>query len=329
MSLRRATEDPSLRVVVDAAHPLVYTERPAGQDLPPHVRAASAVVAVHGGHVVVQDDVHALGLIDALSVRALPLPAPDGVRQFGDARGNKREKADLEAACLWPTATGEVLVGFGSGSLPTRERLVVAVHGADGLQTPRFLVAPGLYAAAREALAPYATDLGGIELNIEGAWRTPEGHLRLLQRGNGRGGVDATVDVDGGWLDAVLRGQAAEPAVRAVRRWHLGTLGGARLTFTDGLPLPDGRWLFAAAAERSPDAIEDGEIVGSAVGLADDHGARWGRVVQRDGHVAPLKLEGIARRGPHLVGVADPDDPATPASLLALRLDGAWGLGAG
>jgi hypothetical protein len=300
--------------------PLLYADGPdARVDRPAHVRAASALVRAGRGHLVVQDDALFLAAFGDAGVRATPLPSPDGVRQFDDGRGNKALKPDLEAACAWPTSEGEVLVAFGSGSTSRRERVLVTGLRPDGPSGARLVEAGSLYAAVRACLPSDA------ELNVEGAFRVRAGVLRLLQRGNGRVGVDAVVDVDGRWLDGVVAGAPPEPRVLSCARWSLGHLDGVRLTFTDGSPLDDVRWLFSATAEDSPDTVADGPVTGSVVGWADDDGGAWAPVIDGSGAIVRCKLEGLARvRAGEAWGVVDADDPNAPSELLRLRLDGPW-----
>lgn len=316
-----ARHDPRLRAVVTGRTPLRYAAGAApALDRPAHVRAASAIVAAPRGHLVIQDDALFLAELVAGEVRAHPLPAPDGVRLFDEGRGNKAAKPDLEAACAWPAAPGPRLLGFGSGSSPRRERVLLA--DLAGLAPPRLVEAPELYALLRAALP------AGAELNVEGALRTAAGHLRLLQRGNGLGGVDAALDVDAPWVEALIAPDgAARPAPRlvAARRWDLGALDGVRLGFTDGAALDGPRWLFAAAAEASPDAYGDGPVTGSVVGWADEAGGAWAPLTDPAGGPVVVKLEGLCRLGPgELLGVVDADDPERESELLHLRLDGPW-----
>jgi hypothetical protein len=313
-ALRVLTRDERLVACVIARSPLHYDDGPdRAADRPGHVRAASALVRLGRGYVVVQDDALFLAGLEGPAVSARALPSPDGVRQFDDARGNKAHKADFEAACVWPTPDGPALVVFGSGSTPRRERLLIA-RGAD---PARFIDGAPLYRAVRAALPE------GAPLNLEGAFQTAGGGLRLLQRGNGAGGVDATIDLDGRWLDALEAGHP--PAVTGWARWSLGVLGGVPLTFTDGCPLSEARWMFCAAAEASPDAVADGPVAGSALGWADDAGGAWAPLTDARGDVVACKVEGLARVSPgEALVVVDADDPEVPSELLRVRLTGPW-----
>lgn len=289
-------------------------------DVPRQVRAASAVRRWGDQLVIVQDDVSALALVDEdtgeVSSLLLP-PGAGGQRSFSDARGNKREKLDLEACAVLPD--GRLLV-FGSGSTVARERVVLV----DSEHRVRVLDAAPLY----RALGAHPA-LGGAELNIEGAV-VCGARLRLFQRGNGlrlTGDLPTSVifDVE---LEALLRlldaASAATPEIVAAHPVDLGSANGVRFGFTDATLLADGRVLFLAAAEDSPDTYRDGPVSGARVGLLDGERVVVADVLEEDGTRTTRKLEGIevarARGGEalELWVVSDPDDAEVPAALLPL-----------
>ena len=82
--------------------------------------------------------------------------------------------------------------------------------------------------------------------------------------------------------------------------------------------------LACAAAEDTPNAVDDGPVVATALALID--GERVLAVVpipEVDGHV--LKIEGLALREVrdgrvYLLAVVDADDPDTPSAELELRV---------
>ncbi|RKH34767.1 hypothetical protein D7Y13_03285 [Corallococcus praedator] len=281
-------------------------------DPPGHVAAASGLVRVGDWLYVVADDALHLAVFPATgdapghSVRLFPGELPD------EHSARKAAKPDLEALCrLGPSAAFAhgALLALPSGSTPVRRRASVLPLNADGTLAgpPRTVDCTGLYVQLEREL---------VALNVEGAAVTGR-FLRLLNRGNGEGGVDALVDLD---LDRVLGGVDAgalgPAAVRTVRRWELGEANGVRLSFTDASALPDGRVVFTATAEDSRDRVADGPVKGSAVGvLAPD-----GTPVYLDAVDAGVKLEGVdarVERGRiHLLLVADADDPSVPAPLL-------------
>jgi hypothetical protein len=330
MTIIRGYADPALRARVGRTTPLLYTDgADPALDRPAHVRAASGIAWIGGVLAVVQDDANFIGLVDLESheVRALTLPAGQGgVRQFGTQLGNKQFKLDLEACVALPDGDGEMLVAFGSGSTPMRERIVL-VRGIP--QAPRVEVCD---ASAFYALLRAAEGFAGSEMNVEGAaWH--DGRLLLCNRGNGapmdgREPVDATCQIDWPRLRACLVDAGSPPpAPEHVTRYELGDIDGWRLTFTDAAAFGDAL-LFTATAEASPNAYDDGPVAGSALGIIDRSGARWAVLEDGDGGRFEGKVEGIApgaRPGTALV-VIDRDDPHRPSDLCEVELVGAWSL---
>lgn len=302
-----APPDPGLSVRVVATRRLLYADgADARTDRPAHVRAASGLAWWGERLAIAQDDASFIALYDPATRRVdhLDLPATGGRRQFDDLHGNKSAKLDLEAIAATPDGG---LLAFGSGSKPVRD--VVVRIGPPARPAVEVMRLPGLFGRLRRWKAL------GSELNIEGARVLPDGGARLFQRGNGAGvKVDATVDVRA-LLDPWT---TLGPAVR----YDLGHVNGVRLTFTDAAPAPDGHTLYLASAEDSPDAVRDGPVAGSVVGVIDAAG---------NARCAPLhgswKLEGIAldrTRRDRVYLVADPDDPARPAVLITAELRGPW-----
>jgi hypothetical protein len=308
----RARVDPSMSAVLEELVPLRYAGgEDRASDRPAHVRAASAVRRWQGRLVLVQDDVNVLALRDdAGEVEPRLLPWGERRRRvFDDARGNKLAKLDLEAGLVLPDGR---FVALGSGSTPRRERVVVAwpdgrIELRDG--TP-------MYAALRAD-----RELSGSELNLEGTTVVGD-RLWLFQRGNGAATataepVDATAELElaawVAWLDG--RGRSE----------------GVRLGFTDAATLPDGRVVFVAVAEASPDAIRDGEVVGCRFGVIEGDDVRVCDVTDARGEPSRLKLEGLepdTAGGSHGAPLrrfwvaVDMDRPEHPAMLGGLRV--AW-----
>ncbi|MBX3189539.1 MAG: hypothetical protein KF819_21115 [Labilithrix sp.] len=315
-----ARVDPSLGARVVARTPLFYARgADPALDRPAHVRAGSALGRLGGRLAVVQDDASFLAILDGARVVDLPLPSHDGVRQFDDRRGNKKEKLDLEA-CI---AIEGALVAFGSGSSDRRERIVVV----DAPASVTLVEAPELYARMRAA-----RDFSGAELNVEGAAIAGD-DVVFFQRGNGAAGgsiapVDATARVSLVALMDHLRGRGACPDLRDVTAWDLGAIEGTRLTFTDGVAARAPWIAFLACAEDCPDATRDGPVRGVAIGRLDDRARVAARAPVLDERGAPLldKAEGLAfdddpRRAWLVV---DKDDPDVPSDLLELRLEEGW-----
>lgn len=309
-------------------------------DRPGHVRAASGLAWVGARLAVIQDDANFVALVDPATgladAVALP-PGAGGRRLFDDAGHNKEDKLDYEALTSISTGDAMVLIALGSGSMPRRESIALI----SGLDAPRAVVqvcAASRFYAGLRACAAFA----GSELNLEGAIYH-EGWLTLFGRGNGavRGDmrpVNATCRIEWAALLAHVEDpdRVPPPLPTGVVQYELGSISDERLTFTDATL----GWassgaaravLYLAVAEASPDAIHDGEVVGSAIGVIEERdgrtSARWVELRDRDGRVLPLKAEGIApaQSGPgRVVLVVDVDAHDRPSELLEVQLEGPW-----
>lgn len=321
-----ATADPALGAHIESCTALTYVGPDAGLDRAAHVSAASAIVWLGAQLVIAQDDALWLGVFDpgaererAGATRPVALPSHDGVRQFSEARGNKSDKPDFEAAVVHD----ETLYVFGSGSAPKRDRVLVAHDVTSASPQLELVQLTEFYEGLRRTRR-----FAGSELNLEGV-AVVGSDLVLVQRGNGapRDGAAAVNALGRVPLAALLRHirePASEPpTVRDIVQYDLGSLDGARLTLTGSAAR--GRSLaFVAAAESSPDVVRDGAVRGSALGIiAPDGSARWAPLRDADGNVPPLKAEGLAfdPADPRLAFVVlDADDAEEPAELCRVRL---------
>lgn len=325
---RVSSRDSALTATVLTRTPLRYADgADASQDRPEHVRAGSSLTWFGNRLAVIQDDAHFIALIDPKQGRvdAMPLPAgEEGLRQFDDLRGNKRYKLDLEACLSVPSPTGDMLLAFGSGSKKRRES-VVRMSASGFIET---IEAHELYHRFREARA-----FSGSELNLEGAVFI-DGWVRFFNRGNGenRDGLlplDASCDVFWAQLEAYLQApdSVKAPELHRIVQYDLGTLGGIRLTFTDAAKTELGL-LYVASAEDSQDAVTDGCVAGSVIGVLDESsGCRWTELREPDGSLFAGKVEGLcADRNPggRIFVVIDADDATRPSELCEVALSGFW-----
>lgn len=314
----RAQLDPTLSIRILGVRELRYDDAASsGDDRPAHIRAASGLAMVGGRLAVIQDDAAFIGFVDD-RVTALPLPrGAGGRRRFEEALGNKQDKLDLEA-CV---AVGQDLWAFGSGSTPMREKIAVIGY------TTRLHDASPLYRRMREELSgPSAADSFMVppQVNIEGAAIVNK-ELWLFHRGNtGPHDAGPTVfRIDFHRFDRWLASDGALPDIDFVADYDLGTIDGVRLGFTDAVAV-GARVFYLAAAERSPNAIDDGAVVACQLGVIQGDDVR-AAVLEIDG--VPLKAEGLAfdpnnpRRG--WISI-DPDDTEQPAQLYQFELVGPW-----
>ena len=285
------------------------------------VRSASAIAPFGDGWLVAQDDAtHAAWWRPGGVMPVRVLEAVDGYEVFSEAEGTKHLKPDFEAACE-VTVEGEpavVLLGSGSTSARMRASLVRLLNHGTGFDV---VALDPLYHRVAEALG-----IGVDLLNLEGACRTGE-TFRWFNRGNLTAGLpSASVDLDVAELAAVLTGSLAPEEVKVANRrvYDLGDVDGVGLAVTDAVALPDGRVLLSAAAEDTPNAIDDGPVVGTAIALVSgDDLIAIAPLDAPDGAVH--KVEGLGLRevrddGVRLVAVVDADDPLVPSTQLAIAV---------
>ena len=293
-----------MRVEVETDTPLWF-----GPGAP--VRAASALAALGDGWLVAQDDATHAAWLRPDGVTAVRVSEPvEGNDTFSSAEGTKHLKPDFEAAVEVARGGRAGVLLLGSGSTPARMRASL-VTGTGAFTSTDLTPA---YRRVAEALG-----LPLDQLNLEGAARVGD-RLRWFQRGNSAAGVpSAAVDVD---LPALLAAGPVE--VGGPRRYDLGTVRGVALAVTDAVALPDGRVLVSAAAEDTPNAVDDGPVVGAALALLDDERVLAVAAVP-DGADGPYKIEGLAVRGRtpagmSLIAVVDADDPLAASRRLDLRV---------
>jgi hypothetical protein len=307
-----------------------YDARGAGAPADVPVRSASSITRTSGGMAVVQDDANFIALFneDGTPRRTIALPAGEGgARHFDDKRGNKEYKLDLEGSVIVTGASGEMLLAFGSGSSPRRECIAVLADMEGEHPDVSLVHVPQLYRTLRRAKA-----FAGSELNIEGAVQVGD-QLRLFGRGNGAvhdGVKPVNASCDLHWpklLEHLLDPEGTEPPQPSnIVQYELGALDGVPLGFTDATAWK-GALCYSAAAEDSPDAVRDGRVPGSAIGIIDSSGSRWAPITEASGALFEAKIEGLV---PVLDGkatfyvVVDSDNPDAQSELCTVELRGPW-----
>jgi hypothetical protein len=286
------------------------------------VTAASGIAPLGRGWIVAQDDATVAGwLHDGQVTPVRVFPPVEGLDRFSEDAGSKHLKPDLEVACPAEVDGEPAVLLLGSGSTPRRMRGVLVRPAGDGFRVDAAELGP-LYERVAERLG-----LPMDHLNLEGASRHAD-TVRWFNRGNLAAGVSsASVDVPlEGLVAAVLgRGDVASVPVGRTRVYELGEVEGVGLAVTDAIALPDGRVLLSAAAEDSPNAVDDGPVVAAALVLVEgDDVLDVAAVPEVDGRVP--KVEGLAVRSVrdgavHLLAVVDDDDPTRPSTALELHVD--------
>ncbi len=306
-------------------------QHPRGQM---HLSATSGLVLVRAGGrwhgYSVADDEHHLGhfvLAQDAPVELLRI-LPGDLPQ--DMKKRKRAKPDLECLARLPAMPNYpqgALLALGSGSKEQRHTGLLMSLNAQGLLPPNVesnskrLDLTALYAPMHDAFD---------DLNIEGCFLQGE-YLHLLQRGNkgqknGVSAGSACIALDAALFQSWLLNEAVSaPHIQRIFPLDLGDAEGIPLTPTDGLALPDGRWLLSAVAENTDSSFLDGPCTGSALVLL----SAKGELLALHPLQGSPKVEGIAlcdsgQQGEPLsvLMVTDADDPSKASQLL--RVDAFW-----
>lgn len=294
-------------LVALSVRPLVYEnpDEALALGLPVHVRAASSAALVGDKLFVVQDDVHALAIVDPVTATARPLP----LTLPGPLVRAKEDKADFEACSLLPDGT---LLVVGSGSRSTR-RIAFAVD--THTHESKLLYAAPFYDAVDAGIAQF-----GGTTNVEGLSFAADA-VTILHRGPGMGDDRARCGILRIPTEHVLRALYDDVPipVESVKATplDLGELDGERLTWTDGVDVYGVGIVFTAACERTEDVELDGHCIGSVLGLLPRHGQlAWARLLEPDGTPMVRKVEGLAIAGERAWLVVDADDGDTAAVLV-------------
>jgi hypothetical protein len=292
----------------------LHTATPVLPGGPRYLSAASGLVVQGQDFYVVADDHQILGSfrgdqpLRQLTILDRPaLPTDSSLRA--------RLKPDFEALTALEIGGRPYLLALCSGSGELRNSgVLIPLLGQGRLGKPlEFDISP-VYRALHDRF---------VDLNIEGVTVVGE-RLRLLQRGNSSRSANAVIDLRlSTFLLAASRGKSvSEKAIFNIQEVDLGTTPGSdgpvRWTFTDLCPLDNGRCLFTAAAEDTDNPYQDGDVLGSAVGVLEVDGS-VSRFHQVEGLI---KLEGISVVGDTVYLVTDSDDPEHPATLFSTPLSG-------
>jgi hypothetical protein len=325
-----AEHEPALIARIVRRIPLLYDDDPDPNiERLPYVRAGSSLACFREFIAVVQDNANFLALVNLATGRAQSVALPSGAhgdRIFDQDHANAQQKFDLEACMSIPGEGESLLVAFGSGSQPERERIVVIRWADNGEPEARAFDCAAFYAALRSQ-----HDFAGSELNVEGAIYLGDDRIRLFERGNGEPHaglepVDATGDVSWSALWEYLQDLTQPPPqLENIVQYHLGSLDGHRLNFSDAEAVGEAI-LYSASAEASSTASKDGAISGSVLGVITGDRARWTRLTTEDNSDFKEKIEGLSiSLGDcyHAYFVVD-DDKDEPSTLFEVELSGPW-----
>lgn len=259
----------------------------------PGLPSASGVEIIGDTAYVIGDDsafLHKLAVATLVPTGSIRLFETDPA---GPARLPKPDKPDLEcmAALCWPDGRPGLLL-LGSGSCANRARgwFVPTETGADTAVPEALDLAP-LYAL----LQPYLPS--GAALNLEAA-ATSATELLLFQRTVGRADAAILFCLPLAETLAFVAGQgkAELPTVRPLI-FQLPAIAGCAAGFS-GATFVDDLLFVTASVEDTDDAVLDGAVLGSYIGLVnlEAQTAIFALLAWADGRAYNGKVEGLAVR---------------------------------
>ncbi|MBT9392686.1 hypothetical protein KLP40_05875 [Hymenobacter sp. NST-14] len=297
----------------------------------PELPSASGAEIVGDVAYLIGDDSPFLYQLNAATLVAGQRTALFETVHFSSGRLPKDLKPDLECLTALTTPAGETgLLVLGSGATAAREQgfwVPLTATAAGGAGTTVYpLGLQGLYAALRPHLP------AGVTLNLEAAAATAT-ELLLFQRtvGAARGNLLLRLPLTA-TLDYLHRRRAQPPAVSA-QLFELPALDGKPAGFS-GATWFAGRLLVTASVEDTQDAVLDGAVLGSFVGVLALPGpgrhqvlpATFAHLAWPDGRPYRGKVESVAayrERAPgcfELLLVTDDDAGGSTALTVELTL---------
>ncbi|MGY3090370.1 hypothetical protein ACVWYF_003425 [Hymenobacter sp. UYAg731] len=287
----------------------------------PGLPSASGVEIIGPVAYVIGDDSPYLYQLDAATLAvAGRIALFEAAADFASGRLPKLMKPDLECmvALTWPAGrAGLLLLGSGSRSNRARGWFVPTEN-----PVPKVIDLAPLYAHLAANLP------AGVVLNLEAAATTAT-ELLLFQRIVGRADAALLFVLPLAETLAFLKSPtgANPPAVHQLV-FELPLIDGCPAGFS-GATFVDGRLFVSASVENTADAVLDGAVLGSFVGVVDvaAHTATFARLAWADGRPYFGKVEGLAVRqqlAPNqfeLLLVTDDDAGGSTAATAHLVLD--------
>lgn len=292
----------------------------------PNLPSASGVEIVGDTVYIIGDDSPYLYRFTASDLRPGQHLTLFETAHFSSGRIAKAIKPDLECLTTLTTATGETgLLVCGSGATTARENgFWVPFSASQGEAATVYpLTLSGLYAQLRKLLP------AGVTLNLEAAAATTT-ELLLFQRtvGSTAGNLVFRMPLAATY-DYLQHRTTQAPAVKA-QGFQLPTIKGKPAGFSGACTFED-KLFVTASVEDTADAVLDGEVLGSFVGLLDlDQPANRPMVLAHlklpDGKPYQGKVESVAVRRQlssgryELLLVTDDDQGGSTAVLVEVAV---------
>jgi hypothetical protein len=256
----------------------------------PNLPSASGIEIIGNTAYIIGDDSPWLYMLNAVTLASIGQVQLFDTASFATGRIPKADKPDLECtvALTWPDGRAGVLV-LGSGSKPLRE--VGWFVPATAAPTPQKVDLAPLYNLLHEHLP---SSLGVLNLEAAAATAT---ELLLFQRTVGRADAAGLFRLPlAPTLRFLIEPTAPAPTI-TVGWFSLPEVNGCPAGFS-GATLVENQLFITASVEDTPDAVLDGAVLGSFVGVVNlkNLTATFARLTWADGRIYQGKVEGIAVR---------------------------------
>lgn len=290
---------------------------PLGKNRPPFVISASGLVRLENRVLIVADDELHLAEFDLKSsqpgrwIKLLPGQLPT------DYKARKKQKPDLETiARIQPDVYAETGALLVVPSLSRENRVTGAMVKIEKNAVATDSPIPIDFSDIRNKLCETIDGL-----NVEGI-AIQEKTTKLFHRGSKKKGKSVVIELE---TISFLRDlhDTHKPLSKCIsnfREYDLGDIEGVGMSFTDAVPMPDGRIVFLATAEATDDEYQDGASLGSSLGIMKENGEieRMIRIAGREkfeGICADYQSTGAATHTLEILLVSDTDNEKFSSSL--------------
>lgn len=253
------------------------------------IPSASGIEFLHGHYYVIGDNSPSLYLLDSSFhlEKSIPVSTKDVLE---DGVVPKATKKDLEAMCGYSDGNDSVILILGSGSKsPVRDHAkLIRFQGDVPIVEEYDLFSFYMHVKERSKLSDDA-------FNIEAA-AVLDDRLYLFNRGENK-----IIDCSLPKFMEHLKGEIDADEVKIkVTKIDLPLIKGIEAGFSGACTdSQNDRILFTASVENTANWIDDGQVLGSFIGVLDpdklsDHITPTAIEIKEDGNILPIKVESIA-----------------------------------
>lgn len=243
----------------------------------PHPSSASGIEYINGLYYVIGDDANAIFILDeSLKVqKTIPFDKEKPIQEHIP----KKEKPDFE--CMSFVYVNEVphILIMGSGSKAQRKNAFLYNLVTETIQKLD-------YQTFYDRLEKDSTFTLGAELNLEALCATQD-YLYLFQRGN-IADKNTFLRFFIQDIESPREYQVFSTALQGIKQGKAGFSGACYVLEWNSI-------LFTASVELTKDAYQDGEVLGSTVGIIQNHNVTASTVVTYpDGKPYVAKIESVS-----------------------------------